>query len=398
MNIDTSTLILVNAAIGIISSIMLTINWGMNPKIQGTKEWSLALWCWALSMIALLFRDALTPSILTLISNSFVVVGSFFLLKGLSKYHNKPNIPHWLELVITISMIAVFWYFLRVEKNDANRLLLVVSFSAIIKFIALYFLIPTIKRFHAVGTIMALGFLLHGFFFLYYSFLLLTTPEAMKAVLLSQMIEHLLIEVFLFILWFTVSVSMLTNITLQIDLKELAEKDPLTGLLNRRSLFKQCEQALSFGGNDCLSILVLDLDKFKQINDIYGHAVGDDVLIHFTLTVKRQLRAQDIFGRTGGEEFVIGLPDTTEEKSKVVAERICSSVRSAKVNIGSKVLDYTVSIGSATAYSEEPHSLKELIDNADAAMYQAKQKGRNRVEVFIREEANKIKNQIESIT
>lgn len=383
MKIDLLTLVLLNGALGIVASIMLTINWKMNPQVKGTQEWSITLWCWSFSLILLLFRDVWSPIFTVVLSNGLVVVGSFYMLLGISKYHDNKLYSRWPEAIVTTLMFIGFYYYSMVDIDDKKRVLLLTTFSAFIKFAALYYLIPTIKRFTGVGTLMAIGFITHGLFFSYHSLLGAWGPEELSAIQLQQTTLYLLLEVFMFMLWFTISVTMLTNIVLQRGLQDLADLDSLTGLLNRRSLFENCEHAHSLSKNSAFSLLMLDLDNFKQINDKYGHSIGDEVLIHFASLAVKELRESDIFGRIGGEEFLIALPNTKTEQAQLIANRICNSVRLSSINVNAKKLKYTVSIGLVTKIGSEKFNLTELIKFADKAMYKAKSKGRDKVETFI---------------
>jgi len=381
-HIDLPTLIILNGALGIVASIMLTTNWAMNRDVKGTKEWSIALWCWAFSMLLLLARGSWPPFITVVCANGLVVIGSFYMLLGISKYHEKNNFPRWLEAIVTVLMMIGFYYYSMVDIDVQKRVLLLTSFSAIIKFAALYFLIPTIKKFTGVGTLMAIGFIVHGLFFSYHSYLGAFGPEEYAAVQLQQTTIYLLIEVFLFMLWFTVSATMLTNVYLQRGLKRLAYRDTLTGLLNRRSLFESCEQIINNQKILKFSLLMIDLDKFKNINDTYGHAVGDKILIHFVSIASKELGVTDVFGRIGGEEFVIVIPNTNHDESQSIANRICTSIRNSFISHNNEKISYTVSIGIVSISNNSNVNLSEIIHNADKAMYQAKQKGRDRIEVF----------------
>jgi diguanylate cyclase (GGDEF)-like protein len=165
-------------------------------------------------------------------------------------------------------------------------------------------------------------------------------------------------------------------------LEALVRTDPLTGLANRRFFLEQgnaeVQRALR---NGPLSLLMLDLDHFKQVNDTWGHAVGDAVLINFAQGARSPLRAADLLARIGGEEFVVLLPDTTAEGASAVAERILEVVREQVLEAAEGGVTYTVSIGIAE-FNGADDSLFELMKRADAALYQAKQSGRNRLQVF----------------
>lgn len=161
-----------------------------------------------------------------------------------------------------------------------------------------------------------------------------------------------------------------------------ANTDALTGIANRRSFMNQAEQELKRAQrhDTPLVLLVLDIDHFKQINDTYGHATGDRAIIEFSKACLEAMRDVDCLGRLGGDEFVILLPNTSAEQARVVAERVCHTVRSHEVlnDDGAAVL-MTCSIG-ATMVDPRKNDIDDAVTNADAALYVSKQNGRNRVE------------------
>lgn len=160
----------------------------------------------------------------------------------------------------------------------------------------------------------------------------------------------------------------------------LANIDPLTRSFTRR-------QFLSFTGSEFqrfkrykrpLSLLVLDVDSFKSVNDTYGHHAGDLVLRSLSLMVMEQKRTHDTFGRLGGEEFGLLMPETTLDQARVVAERIRSHWEAAPVNLDGELIRSTVSIGAAEA-SNTDESFDDMFRRADRLLYKAKDAGRNRV-------------------
>jgi diguanylate cyclase (GGDEF)-like protein len=169
---------------------------------------------------------------------------------------------------------------------------------------------------------------------------------------------------------------------LSITLEKLAMRDSLTGLLTRRALFEFGERELA----GCrrrgvpLSVLMLDLDHFKEINDNYGHHVGDAVIQDFAERTQSMLRSPFVLARYGGEEFVAVLPETSTADAALVAERIRSRISSTPDN--PELPQYHVSIGVATTLATGSESLTVLIQKADQGLYQAKQRGRNRIEVM----------------
>ena len=167
---------------------------------------------------------------------------------------------------------------------------------------------------------------------------------------------------------------------LQERLERESRTDALTGILNRRALCEEAERRLEESERLSLplSVLALDLDHFKRINDRYGHPIGDEILKNFVSLVQTALRPYDLLGRMGGEEFVVVLPGTVLEEASGVAERIRGAVEEQLRSSGGPEAHCTVSIGVAEHW-EMDSSVDDLFKAADDALYEAKSAGRNRV-------------------
>jgi two-component system cell cycle response regulator len=174
------------------------------------------------------------------------------------------------------------------------------------------------------------------------------------------------------------------NVLLHKEAQRLSITDGLTGVWNRRylqlTLTKEIERAQRFGRP--LSVLMMDIDHFKLVNDAHGHQVGDEVLVELTRRTMSTIRGQiDSLARYGGEEFIVVLPETPSDGAKVVADKILAVIRHRPfVEDGDTGVPLTVSIGVA-AFPEDGSTADELVRAADLAMYRAKEAGRDRVEV-----------------
>jgi len=159
--------------------------------------------------------------------------------------------------------------------------------------------------------------------------------------------------------------------------------DHLTGLANRRALFDACELELQRWRRAPrpLSVVLIDADHFKRINDEFGHAAGDAVLRHLAAGMSATFRALDVVARLGGEEFVVLLPGCDEASAMAVAQRLCDSIAAQAVTVDGGQVRCTISIGVATM-DDAIDSVDALIERADRAMYAAKTAGRNRVAVW----------------
>lgn len=164
----------------------------------------------------------------------------------------------------------------------------------------------------------------------------------------------------------------------------LAHTDPVTHLLNRRGIVRRLSSELDRVRryNAPLALLLIDLDRFKSVNDTYGHLVGDNVLTEMGNLLQRAARSVDIVGRYGGEEFVLVLPETQVDGALIFAERIRERIANHKFSFGPGITNHiTASIGIANFPSTGVHSPEELLHAADVALYKAKESGRNAVYV-----------------
>ena len=161
-------------------------------------------------------------------------------------------------------------------------------------------------------------------------------------------------------------------------LQQLATVDPLTGLENRRSLmdFSEVQLKLAQRYKSFFSILLIDLDYFKKINDTYGHLIGDEILKNIAKILKESLRNVDHIGRFGGEEFIVILPNTTLKNAVLVAEKVRDAIANFVHNIEEQNIQTTVSIGIAS-YNPLDDDVNQIIERADHALYTAKSSGRN---------------------
>jgi two-component system cell cycle response regulator len=166
-------------------------------------------------------------------------------------------------------------------------------------------------------------------------------------------------------------------------LREQATTDALTGVANRRTILETLGRELERArraGTSC-AVVFADLDHFKRVNDVHGHAAGDAVLRHAASTMRSTLRPYDLLGRYGGEEFVVVLPGCDVAGARAVAERLRASVAASAAVVGEASLPVTCSLGVAVASDPGGGDRDRLLSAADAALYRAKQGGRDRVVV-----------------
>ena len=185
---------------------------------------------------------------------------------------------------------------------------------------------------------------------------------------------------------------------IQEELERLATTDPLTGIFNRRSFFDTANKEIrrSVRYNYPFTLLMLDIDHFKRVNDSYGHAFGDQVIQRFTEVVNECLREEDLFGRVGGEEFAVILVAADLEGALTVAERIRENWQQSELQTEGKNVSFTVSIGVAELRNPR-ESVDMVMERADKALYVAKEEGRNRVRTLSDRDSDTLKAGINAV-
>jgi diguanylate cyclase (GGDEF)-like protein len=175
----------------------------------------------------------------------------------------------------------------------------------------------------------------------------------------------------------------LENARLFNEIQELAMTDSLTKIFNRRKFYELAENEFSRSRryNHPLSVIMMDIDKFKQVNDTYGHSAGDQVLTRIAEICNSSMRTIDILARYGGEEFVVMLPETTADEARLTAERMRLLVARTPIKIGESSIKVTLSFG-VVELDKSCKNIEELMDRSDQAMYASKNSGRNRVTIW----------------
>lgn len=163
------------------------------------------------------------------------------------------------------------------------------------------------------------------------------------------------------------------------EIMHLAMTDSLTGVPNRRALIEQAELVRAQRSGHPMSLLMIDIDHFKRINDTYGHPLGDEVLRQAAALMGKRLRAGDVLGRYGGEEFCVIAPDTDSEGAQILAESLREILAATPLQTEAGAIAITISIGFTCCATTGAREMKDLLAEADVALYQAKQAGRNRV-------------------
>ena len=371
--------------------------WRMHPTIPGLGRWALAGGAGALALVLILsYGIKLWPPLLSL-AQLIVVIGLVLAWDGFRRFIGKSPLSSLTLVVITTTVMA---WIVAAQLQDSLQLralgnaTMVAALSALIARELLMGAKSVPLAMRATGWIYAINasvFLLRS----------LATDIGVQPV---GPLNPDGFAAFMLLWWLgmtiavTLGMVLMTAEHLQVELDNQANRDPLTGALNRRSFSLIADKAIaqSLRYDKPLSVLMMDLDRFKLINDRLGHNGGDMLLCKFVSTADQVLRGEDVFCRFGGEEFVALLPNASAERALVAAERLRTAFAAASVEIEAskdiQSIANTVSIGIAEL--EQDEDIESLLCRADLALYRAKDKGRNCCELAECIEKPRIKKQI----
>lgn len=318
-----------------------------------------------------------------ILMNSLLVISQIFVVIGVrSLYKQKPFVPRFLILFVVLVLLMTYYTYF---DFNINARIIVISIG-----VSLYLLdnllfvyrhsnevIPTInKSIKIITVISAINWLSRIFFALYRNVEVKYLVDQGSTTSIYYIIALISMSV-----WFALYILLETSQSVydlrqkNEELSKLALIDNLTQLANRHYFDHDIEFliAISNRNKSKLSMLMVDLDRFKLVNDTFGHLVGDDVLRRAAQILRESVRLSDRIYRWGGEEFVIVIPETDNAQAGVVAEKICQNFRKAQFDV---IGNITVSIGVASYDKDEP--IEAWFKRVDLALYQAKQTGRNR--------------------
>jgi len=338
-------------------------------QYRGVGAALLANLCVAVGLMLRLFTDSL-PSFLTIIlSNTLILTGPSLFYIALSQFTGLTYSKVFVIGVITI-VVSFLLYFTYWDDHMGNRIITLSLGSIAIVFIMIYQLWRTQKtslRFSA--NLMLVSFLVYGMFLIVRTIVIVLNPPQNASSLTPAQSATYLLSFALSFFW-SMGFILLVSQRLRNDLMEVATIDVLTRIPNRRAtqafLEKELSRAQRIQGE--FAVLLIDIDNFKQVNDRWGHAVGDAVLTKTASIFHAMIRKQDLVGRWGGEEFLIIVPGPCD--AEVLAERVRSEIARAKFSHGAASFGLTVSIGVACAKHSD--QIDEILTNADKALYQSK--------------------------
>ena len=382
MLFDIRTLLVAVVLASVFCAAARFLLWWLHPAVPGPGRWTLAGVAGALALFMVFFYgvEHWPPSLS--LAQLLVLTGMVLTWDGFRRFIGQPPVPRLVLAVlgaVVLIWIAMTPYQNSIELRALGNAVLVVILSTLIARELLFAPKPVQRAMRATGWIYALNAVV---------FLIRVADANINAAPIAPLNPDGFAAFMLF--WWlcmtiavTLGMVLMTAERLQVDLDKQANHDPLTGALNRRAFSLIAEKAMSQSHRNAkpLSVLMMDLDRFKQINDQLGHNGGDELLCQFVTVAGHVLRSEDIFCRYGGEEFIALLPNTTAELALVAAERLRSAYAKETPATIKDILPFPITVSIGVAERGQTEDIESLLHRADTALYQAKHKGRNRCEL-----------------
>ena len=378
---STFNILIVGALFCILMLLVLTSL--LPSRLAGIREWCLSNVLGCIALVLYAFGRELPPPIAYEVANGVYAAASAAMLAGFRRFHVKDSMTAWLAagVALVVAAIAVLHYWF---DSYAMRTVVVAVFQVAI---CLGIAVTIIRarsdwRTHypslftvGMAAVIVAGHAVRSVIYLSHTAdvtsLLQPSPWNLFFVSAGTFVLPVL----------TFGAVMMVHDTMLANVELVANRDFLTGAWTRRAFFEYSERELLRARRTGrqLSLLLLDVDHFKKINDTQGHAVGDQVLIDLVRRAAMVVRTVDYFARVGGEEFAVLLPETSRDAAAAVAERLRAAIAQPATDKGRSKIPippYTISIGASSVRGFE--SLQDLMRRADAALYAAKAMGRNR--------------------
>ncbi|HEY9102688.1 GGDEF domain-containing protein [Chitinimonas sp.] len=364
-----------------LSGLVYLIGQRVRDIMQGPRAWSAGLLCYALAQFCLSMEWNDVPEA-AFLTDFLASLGCASFLIGLYDFTERPRRWRMLGSLLVAHVLGVLTLKLLTDDEMARLVMFsLIQFLFSLAILSALRLHVQVKRRLGIRLLRGLAYSWAAVNLFRLVIRLFYPLHGSSGFDIRELVFFIL--VLFFGIWLALACLLLIHERIAADLLFATKRDPLTGCLNRRGF----AEALQAEGKRLIrnwaptSMLAIDFDHFKQLNDRYGHAAGDEALIQFSAMVREELRDVDIFARLGGEEFAIVLLNAPEAGARIVAERLRKRVEDLVLHTASGPIWFTASIGVAVL-AEYENDLEPLLHEADRALYEAKQAGRNRVEIF----------------
>lgn len=394
MNVfDIRTIFLGHAVSNTLLSLVLLWIWIQNRKrFRGTALWLLSFIFQTMGIILIIMRGVVFDYASVVISNMSVLAGAVLFLFGLIRF-TEITFPRIQNYILLAVVFVLFSYFSTVKPWLQGRIILFSLSIIIISLQGAWLLLRAVegkmrKIYRGTGLVLVL------YVVLYMTRIIINIVFPQTSTLFSNVTVDAILNIIIQMFGITLTFSLIMMINARLfyelnlysderekmmgELRRLATTDNLTGIHNRMKLelLLTAEVLRSRRYNRPLSVILIDVDMFKSVNDTFGHLVGDTVLKDIARLLKENIRESDYVGRWGGEEFLVINPETATTGAFLLAEKLRKTIEAHSFqSVGVK----TISLGIATLQEEEWE--EDMLKRADGALYRAKNSGRNRAEM-----------------
>lgn len=380
MQMHTPTLLLVNVLVSAVLGISMGVV-ARRSRRDGLVWWAWGMGAQTLTYLLFALRGEISDWLSVVLANTLLVTTFALFAEGLCEFQQRPA-RRWLiwgPVVAMLLLVTLLMNHMQIRPQLATLLLSFQSIVLLQLIISRRHKTPGRGQYFVAAGLMltVLALLLRFVASLFGQVDLNQVTASNPAHALSVLMSTLIIVLI------AMGLVLMTKEQADVRNHTLAMQDDLTGLSNRRSIQQVLTQqiALARRSNRPLALLLIDIDHFKQINDTHGHLSGDQALRNVAICLKERLRAQDIVGRWGGEEFIAILPDTDEAGALALAEALRAATEQARfAGLDGQPIALTISIGLHALELSSGNERDDMLGAADRALYLAKEKGRNRVE------------------
>lgn len=382
LELDIRTLFFVATLTTLLMAIAMVVLWRTIPGERACRYWAAGGALVAAAFLSVWLRGLIPDFVSIVLANAMFAAGYGLVVIGVNVFTGRPGRLGWL-VAVTVGVFAWAAYFTYGVPDVGARIVVISTVTgAMALWCAGRLVIAALPGMRLTQGVTAAVFVLHGVPMLVRAAVTQFGGEATTGLFAPSTLQTVVfVDVTLAAIGLAFGFAAMTTRRLHLNLERLASHDPLTGLLNRHALDVAIEREMARSARHLypLSVLLMDLDHFKRVNDTYGHDAGDAVLKAFAEVAAGVLRRDDVLGRQGGEEFMALLPGSDRSSALRVAERIRAAVAATPIEHEGRAITVTVSIGVATAMDRA--SWDDALRAADAALYEAKHSGRDRVVV-----------------
>lgn len=386
-HLDPLTLATYSAGMGSLFAVLAAVYWHTRRTHPGFGHWAISVWFIALAMVFVSLRGWISDSIATGLGPGLSLLCGMYIANHGTRRFFGASIPDRVQLAFLYAAFAAVAIASLFVDATAMRVAGAVGAALMALRVAWNFMTLATPLLRVPAAFCAVIFVLFALQRLVRIDFYLTpdaTADMLRAVPASSF--NYVINALMATFWsFGFLLLNTTRVETELDasreeLRALALIDPLTGVYNRRALYDHATRELTRAtrNQQSVTMLMVDIDHFKAVNDIHGHLVGDQVLCQVAAAIKGTLRASDVVARYGGEEFAVLLIDARSDTERESAERLRLAIAAVEVIAPQGPVRVTASIGLAATTGDEL-SVEELMRRADAALYLAKERGRDQV-------------------